>query len=197
MEQHRRPDTDREPVHRGHDGLRKGDQRLQEPNDVAVVGDRRLGDEVHDVIARRENIARARQDDRAHLGRRAGARELVGERSVHRDGERVLLRRPIEDQRASLPPEVVSNLDVHASSLALVRQFFAARSIITVTPTPLKLTVTEWTESRNWTESTETYGAKRSAQTQLCLGKRTGNGLAALLFGAREQLPIEICCCQD
>ena len=24
------------------------------------------------------------------------------------------------------------------------------------------LTVTEWTESRNWTESTETYEAKRS-----------------------------------
>jgi len=23
--------------------------------------------------------------------------------------------------------------------------------------------VTEWTESRNWTESTETYGAERSA----------------------------------
>ena len=36
---------------------------------------------------------------------------------------------------------------------------------------PLKLTVTEWTESRNWTESTETYGAKRSAQAQLSLGK--------------------------
>jgi len=28
---------------------------------------------------------------------------------------------------------------------------------------PRKLTVTEWTESRNWTESTETYEAKRSA----------------------------------
>jgi hypothetical protein len=27
-------------------------------------------------------------------------------------------------------------------------------------------TVTEWTESRNWTESTETYEAKRSASTE-------------------------------
>ena len=27
-------------------------------------------------------------------------------------------------------------------------------------------TVTEWTESKNWTESTETYEAKRSASTK-------------------------------
>jgi len=41
--------------------------------------------------------------------------------------------------------------------------------------------VTEWTESSPcWTESTETYEAKRSAQAQLCLGKRTGKSLAAL-----------------
>ncbi len=64
---------------------------------------------------------------------------------------------------------------------ALLCQFLTARSIIGVALRPLKLTVTEWTESRNWTESTETYGAKRSAQAQLSLGKRTGTRLAANL----------------
>ena len=49
--------------------------------------------------------------------------------------------------------------------LALLHQFLAARSIVEVTIRPLNhLTVTEWTESRYWTESTETYEAKRSAQ---------------------------------
>jgi hypothetical protein len=31
--------------------------------------------------------------------------------------------------------------------------------------TVTKWTVTEWTESKNWTESTETYEAERSAST--------------------------------
>ena len=54
------------------------------------------------------------------------------------------------------------------SLLALRCQFLAARSIIGAAIRSLKrLTVTEWTESRNWTESTETYEAKRSAQAKL------------------------------
>ena len=70
-----------------------------------------------------------------------------------------------------------------SSSLALLCQFLAARSIIEVATRPLnRLTVTEWTESRNWTESTETYEAKRSAQANWHFSEsQQGERLAAVL----------------
>jgi hypothetical protein len=46
-------------------------------------------------------------------------------------------------------------------------QNLASRSTIGAATPPLKgLTVTEWTESRNWTESTETYEAKCSGMAK-------------------------------
>ena len=41
--------------------------------------------------------------------------------------------------------------------------------------------MTEWTESRNWTESTETYGAKRSAQAESLVQQPDWRGHAAYL----------------
>ena len=71
---------------------------------------------------------------------------------------------------------------------------------------PLKsLTVTEWTESRHWTESTETYEAKRSAQANYPSenparrgsrgrGLKSGfrSGLAASQVAASLHWPIAI-----
>jgi len=74
-------------------------------------------------------------------------------------------------------------------ALALLRQFLAARSIVEVTIRPLnrltvtEWTVTEWTESRYWTESTETYEAKRSAQANNHFSEsQQGECLAAVLL---------------
>ena len=68
----------------------------------------------------------------------------------------------------------------------------------------------EWTESRNWTESTETYEAKRSAQAELAIGeaaearpdghsglKPSSDGLAVSYVAERRQLLIVLCPSQD
>ena len=49
------------------------------------------------------------------------------------------------------------------------------------------LTVTEWTESRNWTESTETYGAKRSAQAECSFQPADWRSLAAILTDGKNR----------
>ena len=91
--------------------------------------------------------------------------------------------------------------------LPLLPQISATRSIVGVAIRPLNLTVTEWTESRNWTESTETYEAKRSAQANFshqrseagqgwrpsCAEWVNSDGLAVCYVGLPPNLLIVIC----
>jgi hypothetical protein len=73
--------------------------------------------------------------------------------------------------------------------VSLLRQILAARSSI-VALHPLKPTVTEWTESRHWTESTETYEAKCTGKTSP--GNADWHCLAAVPTGGKTfaGLPI-------
>ena len=98
-----------------------------------------------------------------------------------------------------------------APGVASLRQILATRSLHRSSHRPTKaLTVTEWTESRNWTESTETYGAKRSEQAELAIGeaaearprgqsalRHNSDGLAVTYLAATRDLPIVIWHRQD
>ena len=75
-------------------------------------------------------------------------------------------------RRAPSPAQVSSLLEMEKTSLALLSQILGARSIIGAGIRPLnRLTAPSFPESRHWTESTETYEAKRSAQAEFAFSE--------------------------
>ena len=54
---------------------------------------------------------------RAHLGRDRGLGQLLGERRIHRRGDRVLLSGAIEEHRPHLAAKLVLHLDIHAAMI--------------------------------------------------------------------------------
>ena len=95
VQQHGGANADGAPLHGGDQDAGGGGQRAQEARDGRVLARRRVGHEVHQVVAGAETGAGGgEQHQRGAIGFRRG--QGVGHGGIHGDGQRVALDRAVE-----------------------------------------------------------------------------------------------------
>ncbi len=117
MQQHRHPDPDRLAVDRGDEHFAEVTQGLQEPDGIVVLGKVALADEVVQVVAGGKARAGTTDEDDAHGVIRPRLVQCIDDRSVHREGERVALLRPVEPDLANAVGAGNQDRVAHSSSL--------------------------------------------------------------------------------
>jgi hypothetical protein len=98
VQQHRRADAHRRPVHRREHRLGRVHQGAQEAEHRAVLARGGVLHEVANVIAGGEDTARAGEQHHADVGVGLRLPQRVSGRLVHGDGEGVLLLGPVEGE---------------------------------------------------------------------------------------------------
>jgi hypothetical protein len=117
MQQHRRADTDRHTLHRGHQRPLAASQRMQEADDRRSKprgGGRRL-QEFLKIVAGRKRARRAGNHQAAHLRVARGALDCAGEGVIHRRGQSVLFFRTIHPHDADWAFVGDDNVVAHAA----------------------------------------------------------------------------------